>query len=68
MITTDIVRQRRMPAQAPFSDAYINGLPPKRRKVCDHAHREIRFVKHCLVNTRLVQSFLFADHSSFFPL
>lgn len=34
MITTDIVRQRRMPPQAPFSDAYINGLPPKRRKVC----------------------------------
>ena len=40
MITTDIVRQRRMPAQAPFSDAYINGLPPKRRKVCDYAHRD----------------------------
>lgn len=35
VITTDIVRQRRMPPQAPFSDAYVNGLPPKRRKMID---------------------------------
>lgn len=35
VITTDIVRQRRLPPQAPFSDAYVNGLPPKRRKMID---------------------------------
>lgn len=35
VITTDIVRQRRMPPQAPFSDAYVNGHPPKRRKIID---------------------------------
>ena len=33
MISQDIIRQQRMPRQAPFSDAYLNGMPPKRRKV-----------------------------------
>lgn len=33
IITRDIVHQRRMHNQAPFSDAYLAGVPPKRRKV-----------------------------------
>lgn len=33
VISQDIIRQQRMPRQAPFSDAYLNGMPPKRRKV-----------------------------------
>ena len=33
IINRDAERQRTMPPQRPYSDAYINGLPPKRRKV-----------------------------------
>ncbi|KAK3728239.1 hypothetical protein QZH41_007235 [Actinostola sp. cb2023] len=32
IIARDVIRQRRLPQQAPFSDAYLSGLPPKRRK------------------------------------
>ena len=33
VISQDMIRQRRLPRQAPFSDGYINGMPSKRRKV-----------------------------------
>eukprot|EP00794_Sanderia_malayensis_P015878 gene15878-17478_t len=32
VITRDVKRQRLQPVQRPFSDAYYNGLPPKRRR------------------------------------
>ena len=34
VINRDAERQRRMSPQRPYSDAYINGLPKKKRKVC----------------------------------
>lgn len=37
VISQDIIRQRRLPRQAPFSDAYINGMPSKRRKIMEAA-------------------------------
>ena len=33
IIARDVVRQRRTGAQPPFSDAYLSGMPAKRRKV-----------------------------------
>ncbi|XP_046844611.1 large proline-rich protein BAG6-like isoform X2 [Xenia sp. Carnegie-2017] len=33
VISEDIIRQQRVPHQSPFSDAYLNGMPPKRRKL-----------------------------------
>jgi hypothetical protein len=33
VISTDARRQQSMPPQAPLSDAYIAGMPAKRRKV-----------------------------------
>lgn len=33
MITEDIERQKQQPAQRPLSDVYLQGMPPKRRKV-----------------------------------
>ncbi len=35
VITQDVRRQQTMPAQVPLSDAYIAGMPAKRRKVLD---------------------------------
>ncbi|EDO43370.1 predicted protein [Nematostella vectensis] len=32
ILAQDVMRQRRIPPQQPFSDAYLSGLPPKRRK------------------------------------
>lgn len=33
IIARDTQRQRRQSSQKPFSDAYLSGLPPKRRKL-----------------------------------
>ncbi|XP_048587371.1 large proline-rich protein bag6-like isoform X2 [Nematostella vectensis] len=35
ILAQDVMRQRRIPPQQPFSDAYLSGLPPKRRKTAD---------------------------------
>ncbi len=34
IIRHDMLTQRKMKAQPPLSDAYLHGMPAKRRKVC----------------------------------
>lgn len=37
IITRDVQRQRRQEPQPPFSDAYLSGMPSKRRKLINSA-------------------------------
>jgi len=37
IITRDVQKQRRQEAQPPFSDAYLSGMPSKRRKLINSA-------------------------------
>ncbi|ELT91208.1 hypothetical protein CAPTEDRAFT_225947 [Capitella teleta] len=41
VISRDVARQQRDSAQPPFSDAYLNGMPAKRRKLMSQSESEL---------------------------
>ena len=51
IIRHDLLSQRKMKAQPPLSDAYLHGMPAKRRKVRCLCHRYIYIYTHTHTHT-----------------
>ena len=54
LINRDNERQRAMPPQRPYSDAYLSGLPPKRRQVWNYEFSILKFIAMIVLILRKV--------------